>query len=781
MKEGQARQETSISGGDRTQRRPVNTDEKKKKSLKSSGRHNTTSNNDAQKSRSWEALTPPLSDWLLHAITSPAGLDFGRMTPVQASTIPLFAGNKDVVVEAVTGSGKTLAFLIPIIERLLRLEEPLKKHHVGAIVISPTRELASQIYDVLMGVLNWHGPSSPELNPDPEDGESDAKEEEMSKQLRGNDHEWKAQNDSHVDASRLLKVIPQLLVGGKQSSKQDLARFLQDSPNLLISTPGRLLDLLSSPYVHCPQTSFEMLVLDEADRLLDLGFKDDLQKILARLPKQRRTGLFSASVSEAVGELVRVGLRNPVRVAVKVRGLGNGGIEEQARGDLRTPASLRMTYLTTPPTHKLPALLRLVHTLQPRPLRTIAYFSTCAAVDYIQDILPSILSALYPSSDQQNQQQPDLTHKFKSKSSKSSAKTTSTSPTSSSDLTIISLHGRHNPTIRDKNFQRFTTSSTPTLLLTTDLAARGLDIPSVDLTIQVDPPTDPKTFLHRAGRAGRAGRKGLSVVFLTPGREADEYPDFLAVRRTPVEPFKLASSGTPDSAAPAMAASSQLVTPSDAQDSTRAIRTTVLRDRTLHDKAQRAFPSSVQAYRKHEAKGIFRVQELPWDELAEGWGLLKLPRMPELKLSSKDSNDHNKKRKRDDEAQEGQEADENADGKPTVKSTFQPPDLNWSTYAYAHPEKESKRLSELANPQSSTTTSSSAPKKKVPFSHSQDAHAEAQERRESRRRKKEIRRFARMSEDEKNKVREVEGLIGAVKEQKMREREMEGEGFEGFD
>lgn len=92
-------------------------------------------------SRAWEALTPSLSEWILDAISS---MGFSRMTPVQVSTIPLFMGHKDVVVEAVTGSGKTLAFLIPVIEKLLRLDEPIKKHHVGAIIISPTRSVESE-------------------------------------------------------------------------------------------------------------------------------------------------------------------------------------------------------------------------------------------------------------------------------------------------------------------------------------------------------------------------------------------------------------------------------------------------------------------------------------------------------------------------------------------------------------------------------------------------------------------------------------------------------------
>ena len=175
------------------------------------------------------------------------------------------------------------------------------------------RELATQIHAILLSLLAFHAPSSASL---------------------GNLEGKGLENDSNQlppVSQDALKVLPQLLLGGTTSPAQDLSYFLRNSPNLLIATPGRLLELLSSSHVHCPQSSFEILVLDEADRLLDLGFKDDLQRILLRIPKQRRTGLFSASVSEAVGEIVRVGLRNPVKIAVKVK--GPGGTE-----DKRTPA-----------------------------------------------------------------------------------------------------------------------------------------------------------------------------------------------------------------------------------------------------------------------------------------------------------------------------------------------------------------------------------------------------------------------------------------------------------
>ena len=186
---------------------------------------------------------------------------------------------------------------------------------------------------MLLSVLNFHGPSAASLEDQSKDNETARgvdgtylTEHTLNKEVDdvgpSDPQEWPAST---------LKVVPQLLVGGSTTPKEDLKYFLKHSPNLLVSTPGRLLEVLSSPRVNCSSSSFEVLVMDEADRLLDLGFEEDLRKILNRLPKQRRTGLFSASVSEAVDQIIRVGLRNPVKIAVKVRSLD--GKEEQ-----RTPA-----------------------------------------------------------------------------------------------------------------------------------------------------------------------------------------------------------------------------------------------------------------------------------------------------------------------------------------------------------------------------------------------------------------------------------------------------------
>ena len=621
-------------------------------------------------SRSWDSLSTPLSPWILEAVST---LGFEKMTPVQASTIPLFMGHKDVVVEAVTGSGKTLAFLLPIVEKLLRLDEPIKKHHVGAIIISPTRELAIQIHQVLLGLLHFHAPSAASFVT----AGGSKSIADCSQDVE------KLRSDSRPD----LKIIAQLLLGGSNSAAQDLSTFLRTSPNLLVSTPGRLLELLSSPHVHCHQSTFEMLVLDEADRLLDLGFKNDLTKILKFLPKQRRTGLFSASVSEALDQIIRVGLRNPVKIAVKVK--GTNGTE-----DKRTPASLKMTYLVTPGSQKLPALSKLLHGIEPMPLRTIVYLSTCAAVDYYQNLIPAILPA---------------------------------------GALLIPLHGKYPSNVRQKNLTRFTNSTTPVVLLTTDVAARGLDIPSVDLVIQIDPPSDPKSFLHRCGRAGRAGRKGLSVVFLQPGREED-YVGFLEVRKTPIEKLSVPEVHVDEA---------------DAFQTSDMLRNMVSKDRSLHDKAQRAFVSWVRSYSKHQASSIFRVSDLDWADLGLGWALFKLPKMPELK---------------------------NWD-----KSTFSDPSMDWDNYKYQDTKQEKKRLQDLEDRESTEHTPNQQrnPRKRkgtAAWSQKLEQKASKGVKRSRKEAHHEYERQKMMTETEKMHEAETAKMIEQVKARQCHAEEV----FEGF-
>ena len=362
--------------------------------------------------------------------------------------------------------------------------------------------------------------------------------------------------------------------------------------------------------------------------------------------------------------------------------------------------SLQMSYLVTPGSLKFPTVSSLLTFLDPMPIKSIIFLSTCAAVDYFQHVLPSIL----PQRDSQS-------------------------------FTLIPLHGKQVSKARVKNFTRFANTTNPAILLTTDVAARGLDIPQVDLVIQIDPPSDAKVFLHRCGRAGRAGRKGLSVVFLQPGREAEEYPGFLERRGTPVSKFISQEIVVEDADASVAAAAAS------------KMRKVVLADRAIHDKAQRAFPSWVKAYSKHQASHIFRINELDWEDLGKGWGLLKLPKMPELKRWEGD------------------------------KSLGL--DVDFLLFAYKDKQRESSRQQAMkereSNPQLQTVASK---EKRKAWSAKLDQHAEREKRREKKRTRRERDKWEHMTPAEREKQKELEDMIGQVKRRKLEEDQFEE--FHGF-
>jgi ATP-dependent RNA helicase DDX55/SPB4 len=303
-------------------------------------------------------------------------------------------------------------------------------------------------------------------------------------------------------------------------------------------------------------------------------------------------------------------------------------------------------------------------------------------------------------------------------------------------FSLIPLHGKHPPNVRQKNFSKYISAVTPMILLTTDVAARGLDIPQVDLVVQIDPPSDPKVFLHRCGRAGRAGRRGLSVIFLQPGREEDYIP-FLEVRKTPITPLKK----------PVIE-----VTDADAKSATSIIRRQVLADRALYDKGQRAFVSWVKAYSKHQASSIFRVTDLDWTDLGHAWGLMRLPKMPELKKW---------------------------DGDKTLGV-----DVDMSEYAYADKVREKARRVALeearnAGPYVPSEEVVRKRKEREAWSHKHEQQDVREERRERKKRKREAERLAKMTEDERAKEMEVQELVEKVRRKNLEEKK--DEVFEGFD
>ncbi|KAL0070725.1 ATP-dependent rRNA helicase spb4 [Marasmius tenuissimus] len=510
-----------------------------------------------------------------------------KMTPVQASTIPLFMKHKDVVVEAVTGSGKTLAFVIPVLEKLIARPR-LRKNEVGALIISPTRELATQIHSVFSSFLS----AQPNFDSD------------------------------NTSTSLLPPAL--LLVSSQQSSpEQDIERFLSTGADIVIGTPGRIEEfLLGKGRGKVSVKELEVLVLDEADRLLDLGFQNTLTRILTHLPKQRRTGLFSATMTDAdaISELVRAGLRNPARIVVKVQSRKEG-VTQQPTEERRIPANLQNYYITCRASEKTLQLVRLIlhETTKFQASQFIVFFATGACVDHFYRILPSVLP---------------------------------------SEATLHSLHGHLTPSARTRTLETFssaiTTPSSPAILLCTDVAARGLDLPHVDAVIQYDPPSDAKAFSHRCGRTARAGRAGRAYTLLV-GRE-EEYVDLMSVRRIPMKRHSYVGGK-------ALQSEEDRTEDEDVSLYLSRCRKTLLADRALHDQAAKAFVSFVKAYSKHEASYIFRVKDLNLVGLAKSYGLLRLPKMPELKDADLDD--------------------------------WEDANVDWNEYAYADKVQEAKRKASL--------------------------------------------------------------------------------------
>ncbi|XP_036336604.1 probable ATP-dependent RNA helicase DDX55 homolog [Rhagoletis pomonella] len=466
--------------------------------------------------RKWTELEKvSLSSPVLEALAS---FGFEKTTPVQSATIPLLLERKDVSVEAVTGSGKTLAFLVPMLEMLQRrhTDMPWNPKEIGGLIISPTRELAYQISEVLAKFL----------------------EQEDLQYLR-----------------------QKLLVGGS-NLEEDISALKKESPNILVCTPGRLDDIFERKgdlNLASRVKSLEFLVLDEADRLLDLGFKATINNILGYLPRQRRTGLFSATQTTEVTALIRAGLRNPVRVSVK------------EKSSISTPAKLQNFYKIVEPEEKFLAVLNFLRSPLSAHGKVMVFFPTCACVEYWTTVIPQFLP----------------------------------------ERCILGIHGKMKN--KRKNIVERFRQVTDAVLLCTDVLARGLDVPEIDWVVQWDPPASASSFVHRVGRTARQGNEGNALIYLLPSEDA--YITFLKINQKVDLSELLGSDHNRD----------------DLKKILQTLHNLQLKDKDIFDKGTRALVSHIQAYTKHECNAILRLKDLDLGKVATAYGLLQMPRMPELK------------------------------------------------------------------------------------------------------------------------------------------------------
>ena len=330
-----------------------------------------------------------------------SNLGYSKATPIQKEAIPLALQGRDLIGLAETGSGKTAAFALPILQALMENPQSL-----FSLILAPTRELAYQISQAFEAL------------------------------------------------GSLISVRCAVIVGGMDMVPQAIA--LGKKPHIIVATPGRLLDHLENTKGFSLR-SLKYLVMDEADRLLDLDFGAIIDKILKVLPRERRTYLFSATISSKVESLQRASLQNPLKVSIST-------------DKYQTVKTLLQSYLFFP--HKDKDLY-LVHLMNEFVGQSVIIFTR--TVNETQR-LAILLRAL--------------------------------------GFGAIPLHGQLSQSARLGALGKFRGGSR-NILVATDVAARGLDIPSVDLVLNFDLPPDSKTYIHRVGRTARAGKSGRAISVVT--------------------------------------------------------------------------------------------------------------------------------------------------------------------------------------------------------------------------------------------------------------------------
>lgn len=609
-------------------------------------------------------LSPVLAThlFLKLSLTSP--------TAIQKSAIPqLLAEDSDAFIQAETGSGKTLAYLLPIVQKIMQLSTPTseldmnssephaKQAHralgLFAIILAPTRELCRQISAVLESLLRCA--------------------------------HW---------------IVAGNVLGGEKK-KSEKAR-LRKGINILVATPGRLVDHLENTKV-LDVSQVRWLVLDEGDRLMELGFEEAIRGIVKkledsstgsntteatgthRLPSRRTTVLCSATMKMTVHRLGEISLKDAIHIKTKpmddvgagtnglstVEGEGNTDAGEKIKSkeevDFLAPAQLQQSYAIVPPKQRLVTLAGLLKHLFARKgsvMKLIVFLSCADSVDFhfalfgrqaslAATVLTNVnpRSNATPSQDIENStavtnamsavekdQKISTSEHLQPQRSSSSLPTTSQAPTLASPqnphLALYKLHGSLPQPVRTATLAAFTRSSNPCILLCTDVASRGLDLPNIDVVIEYDPPFNVDDHLHRVGRTARAGREGRAVIFLMPGAE-EGYISLLkkgyreglgkGLKRTTAE--EVLKKGF------VQLQSKKLKGGGDQEWEDRATEWQlenerwVVEDQGAGEMARKAFISHVRAYATHVAKEreFFDVKELHLGHLAKAFALRERP------------------------------------------------------------------------------------------------------------------------------------------------------------
>ncbi|KAH9685610.1 hypothetical protein KPL70_014028 [Citrus sinensis] len=451
-----------------------------------------------------------------HTFRAIQDMGFQFMTQIQARAVPPLMVGKDVLGAARTGSGKTLAFLIPAVE-LLYNAQFAPRNGTGVIVICPTRELAIQTHAVAKDLLKYHS------------------------QTVG------------------------LVIGG--SARRGEAERIVKGVNLLVATPGRLLDHLQNTkgFIY---KNLKCLVIDEADRILEANFEEEMRQIMKLLPKKdRQTALFSATQTKKVEDLARLSFQTtPVYIDV-----------DDGRTKV-TNEGLQQGYCVVPSAKRF----ILLYSFLKRNLskKVMVFFSSCNSVKFHSELLRYI------------------------------------------QVDCFDIHGKQKQQKRTTTFFDFCKAEKG-ILLCTDVAARGLDIPAVDWIVQYDPPDEPKEYIHRVGRTARGeGARGNALLFLIP--EELQFLRYLKAAKVPVKEYEFDQKKL-----------------ANVQSHLEKL---VANNYYLNKSAKDAYRSYILAYNSHSMKDIFNVHRLDLQAVAASFCFSSPPKV-NLTIDSSASKFRKKTRK----------------------------------------------------------------------------------------------------------------------------------------
>ena len=479
----------------------------------------------------------PISTKTLQGLNSSK---YFNLTPIQRCTLPHSLGGRDILGASKTGSGKTLCFLIPILENLYR-DGFIKDEGLGALILLPTRELAIQVFEVINKIGKHHNYSVG------------------------------------------------LVIGGNDYEKE---KYVVNNMNILIGTPGRILQHMAESYMFTAD-NLKILVIDEADRILDEGFEDELIKIINYLPKNRQTLLFSATLTRNLKRLVKIHMRSPEYINIsntdnvlnsieninknelsimKIKNDDNNNDNTNNKNilnnttnlnDMIIPKNLNQYYTIVEPEERVNVLYSFLKTHKMS--KILVFVSSRKQVRYFTEVFKHLKLGML----------------------------------------FLDIHGKQKQGKRYSTFYTFSQKRNSVVLFATDLASRGVDFPAIDWVIQLDPPEDISQYIHRVGRTARYKSDGNSVLFI--GQKEMNFVNELELRKIKVTKIKIGANKINN------------ITP--------VVRSLLSEHTELIEIAEKAISSYVKSINLMANKNVFNIKNIDLGKLALSYGLVSSPEM----------------------------------------------------------------------------------------------------------------------------------------------------------